>query len=347
MTQDTKRIQEMLDRCGEVFIPSGRYMIDKTLIIHDNTTLILAADAEMFLCDNANCDIIHNDGLAKKYNKNITVQGGIWNGNNKGQVRHVRDFEDIGKPFDINFYYGIMMRFVGVENFVFRDLTLKDPEAYPVQMSMIRNFTVENITFDYNMLRTNMDGIHVNGPAENGVIRHIRGATNDDMVALNCDDCYETEITRGPINNVYVEDLYCEGGYTAVRLLSCGDPLTNVTIKNVKGSYRYNAVSFTHHNVHEGECWIDGVDIDGVECSKVDGDNSYALFWFAEGTNTGKVSLRNITRTEKRPSVANTVKIDPNTTVSSLTMENVTQHGPLPEIFSNSGRVDKLVLKNS
>lgn len=346
MTQDTKKIQEMLDRGGEIFLPSGRYMIDEPLIIHDNTALTLAPDAEMFLCDGANCDIIHNDGLAEKYNKNITVQGGIWNGNNLNQVRQVRGFEDIGKPFDINFYYGIMMRFVGVENFVFRDLTLKDPEAYPVQMSMIKNFTVENITFDYNMLRTNMDGIHVNGPAENGIIRRIRGATNDDMVALNCDDCFETEITRGPINNVQVEDLYCEGGYTAVRLLSCGDPLTNVSIKDVKGSYRYIAVSFTHHSVHEGECWIDNVVVDGVDVSKADGDNSYALIWFAEGTHSGRVELRNIRRAESRPSVANTVKIDKNTTVESLTMENITQEGPLPELFANSGRVAKLILKN-
>ncbi len=342
---DRKQIQQLLDKGGEVFIPSGVHTVDAPLVIGDNTTLTLAPDAVIRLADGANCEIIRNEGLAKKYNKNITIQGGTWDGNNLGQTRQVRDFEDLGKPFDINFYYGIMMRLVGVENLIFRDLTLKDPEAYPVQMSMIKNFHVENIIFDYNLKRTNMDGIHVNGPADKGFIKNLRGATNDDMVALNCDDCYETEITRGPINDVYVEDLYCEGGYTAVRLLSCGDPLTNVTIKNVRGSYRYNAVSFTHHNVHEGECWIDNVTVDGVECSKVDADNSYALFWFAEGTRTGKVTLRNIHRSEDRPSVANTVKIDPNTTVDYLTMENVTQSGPLPEIFANSGKVDKLIIK--
>ena len=338
-------IQEMLDLGGDIYIPGGRYVIDKPLIIHDNTKLTLAPDAVMFLADGANCDIIHNDGLAKKYNKNITVQGGTWDGNNRGQVRHVRGFEDMGKPFDINFYYGIMMRFVGVENFTFRDMTLRNPEAYPVQMSMIKNFTVENITFDYNMLRTNMDGIHINGPAENGIIRHIRGSTNDDMVALNCDDCYETEITRGPITDIYVEDLDCDAGYTAVRLLSCGDPLSNVTIKDIKGKYRYNAVSFTHHNVHEGECFIDNVVIDGVSCTKLTGDNDYALFWFAEGTHTGKVTLRNIHRAEPMPSIANTVKIDKNTTIDELTVENVTQTGPVPELIKSSGKVERLILK--
>ena len=105
-------------------------------------------------------------------------------------------------------------------------------------------------------------------------------------------------------------------------------------------------MSFTHHNVHEGECLIDNVTVDGAEVSKVDGDNSYALFWFAEGTHTGRVTLRNVRRAEDRPSVANTVKIDPNTTVDSLVMENVSQSGPLPEIFANSGRVERIVIKH-
>lgn len=348
MHNDTKYLQSMLDNAGEINIPSGVYKIDRPLIIHDNTKLTLAPDAVMLLCDGANCDIIHNDGLAKKYNKNITVQGGIWDGNNKNQVRMVRDFEDMGKPFDINFYYGIMMRFVGVENFTFRDLILKDPEAYPVQMSMIKDFTVENITFDYNMLRTNMDGIHINGPAQNGVIRHIRGSTNDDMVALNCNDCFETEITRGPITNICVEDLYAEAGYTAVRLLSCGDPLSNVTIKNIRGKYRYNAVSFTHHNVHEGECFLDDVLVDGVYSGKLTGDNDYALIWFAEGTHTGNVTLKNIERKEVGKSIANTIKIDKNTVVDKLVIENVSQSfetGDAPELLKSSGKVNELIFK--
>lgn len=348
MNKDTAYIQGLLDKGGKINLPAGIYMIDTPLVIHDNTHLSLTPNTVLRLCDNANCQIMVNEGLAKRYNKNIIIEGGIWDGNNENQTRQVQDFAEPLTAFDPDFYYGIMLRFVGMENFIFRDLTLKDPESYPVQISMVRDFTVENITFDYNMLRTNMDGIHINGPARNGRICNIFGSTNDDMVALNCDDCYETEITHGPIDNIYVDNLHADNGYTAVRLLSCGSPLSNVTVKNIYGKYRYNAVSFTHHSVHAGECSLDNVYIENVHVSKIDAVNDYAVIWFAEGTHTGKVTLKDIFRNETIASAANTIKIDKNTTVKDLTIDNVTQSfpkGTVQELFKNSGKVENLTIK--
>ena len=349
MNKDTKKIQEMLDKQGDVYIPGGVYLIDETLKIHDDTHLRLAHDAVLKLADHAHCEIIVNDKLAKGYNKNITVEGGTFDGNNLNQERDDIEALEPLTCFHPEYYYGIMMRFVGVENLRICNLTMKDPMAYPVQISMVHHFTVENITFDYNMERPNMDGIHVNGPAKDGMIRNIRGATNDDMVALNCDDCYETEITSGNIEDVLVDGLYCENGYTAVRLLSCGHPLRNVSIRNIYGSYRFNTVSFTHHNVHAGECLLDNVTIDGVFTSKSDPVNDYALIWFAAGTHTGRVSLRNIHRVEKTSSVANTVKIDRGATIERLVLDDVTQRydsGSGPDLLSNSGYVASYIVKN-
>lgn len=342
MNKDTKYIQDLLDKCGDVFVPGGIYNIDETLKIHDNTHLKLAHDAVLRLADHAHCEIMANDKLARDYNENITVEGGIFDGNNLNQERD--DVEHLGPltRFHPEYYYGVMMRFVGVKNLRICDLTMKDPHAYPVQISMVHHFTVENIKFDYNMACPNMDGIHVNGPACDGMIRNLHGATNDDMVALNCDDCYETEITSGIIENVLVDGLFCENGYTAVRLLSCGHQLRNVSIRNIYGSYRFNAVSFTHHSVHAGDCWLDNVTIDGVYATKSDPANDYALIWFAAGTHTGRVTLRNIHRVENTSSEAPTIKIDRGATVERLLVEDVTQHynsGSGPELLSNSGEV--------
>ena len=348
MNEDTAKIQKLLDGCGEIKIPGGVYNINTPLVIHDNTKLSLSYDTTFRLCDEANCQIILNDGLAERYNKNILVEGGIWDGNNAHQTRKTKQSYEKLTAYDPNRHYGIMMRFVGMDNFTLRDLTMKDPESYPVQISMVRDFTVENIVFDYNMSRTNMDGIHINGPAHNGLIRNIKGSTNDDMVALNCDDCYETEITHGPIDNILVDGLWADNGYTAVRLLSCGSPLSNVIIKNIFGKYQYNAVSFTHHNVHAGECSLDNVTIDGVYASKLTEDNDYALFWFAEGTHTGRVTIKNVHRIEKQKSVANTIKIDKNTTIKRLVLDDVTQRfeaGKELELIKNSGSVDELIIK--
>ena len=60
---DTATIQAMLDKCGTVRIPDGRYLITKPLIIHSNTHLILSSLATLNLADRANCSILDNDGL--------------------------------------------------------------------------------------------------------------------------------------------------------------------------------------------------------------------------------------------------------------------------------------------
>ena len=59
---DTEAIQAMLDRCGTVCIPDGRYLITKPLIIHSNTHLILSSQATLRLADGANCSLLDNDG---------------------------------------------------------------------------------------------------------------------------------------------------------------------------------------------------------------------------------------------------------------------------------------------
>ena len=91
---DTEAIQAKLDECGCVTIEGGIYLISKPLIVHSNTALSLAPDAVMMLADGANCAIIENDALEFKgtrRNSNISIRGGIWNGNNPNQQRRSRD----------------------------------------------------------------------------------------------------------------------------------------------------------------------------------------------------------------------------------------------------------------
>ena len=68
-------IQAMLDTCGTVRIPDGRYLITKPLIIHSNTHLILSSLATLRLADGANCSLLDNDGLySDETNVNITIE---------------------------------------------------------------------------------------------------------------------------------------------------------------------------------------------------------------------------------------------------------------------------------
>ena len=196
---NTEELQQLLDKRGDVFFKSGVYVISNTLIIHDHTRLTLAHDAVIRLADNACCLMLMNDCCYKTgSNHHIIVEGGRWDGNNVAQTRG-KVYAD--KPYNM----GVVMRFENVFDLTVRDLVIKDPESYAMQFRFVDRFTVENITFDYNMEKLNMDGVHVNGPSRNGVIRNIKGATNDDLVALNCDDGYddgeEFIYTKGNIEN--------------------------------------------------------------------------------------------------------------------------------------------------
>ena len=247
-----------------------------------------------------------------------------------------------------------------------------------MQIMQADRFTVENITFDYNMFCRCMDGVHVQGPARNGYIRNIKGATNDDLVALNCDDGHdngkEWVKSRGDIENIVIDGLYADGGYTGVRLLSCGSRLRNVSISNLFGTYRFYGISFTHHNVFPGESsWFDNISIRNIFCSKSPldafSDKSYIegvnkiygegvledsilhnpVIWFQNGVKCGNVSVSDFHRDEYAVTKAYSVQIDGNVEIEKLEIDNVTQrfyNCDEQELILNNGRINEFVIKN-
>jgi polygalacturonase len=350
---DTDAFQAILDNGGgKIEIPDGIYLISKPLKIHDNTNLSLSNKSVMRLADKANCAILENDRLPERgTNRNITISGGIWDGNNENQVRRSVESRYQLTRYEEDYYYGIFMRFVGVEDLYIKDLTVKNPESYAMLISNAERFTVEHITFDYNMLRTNMDGIHVQGVARNGKISDIKGATNDDLVALNCDDIYACEITRGNIENILIDGLYSDNGYTAVRLLSCGSKMKNISIRNIFGTYRFYALSFTHHRVHPGEpVWFDNISVDGIFASKpLPESGDRPVIWFEKGVCCGNITLSNIHRAEESVTTAPTVKIDEDVLIDRLLVSDITQsftsRAPQPLIVNN-GIVKNFINRN-
>ncbi|MBR2353240.1 MAG: hypothetical protein IKA76_01900 [Clostridia bacterium] len=368
-TKDYQMLQSLLDRGGEIHIPDGVYTIDETLVIGDNTHLVLSYNTVIRLADNSDCIMMKNSYQAGGgVNHRISVEGGTWDGNNVAQHS---DTKPEGKPY----FFGVILRFENVEDLTVRDVTFKDPSRYAVQILCADRFTVENITFDYNMYERSMDGVHVQGWARNGMIRNIKGATNDDLVALNCDDYYDDgtgrTVSQGNIENVEVDGLYADNGYTAVRLLSCGSRMRNIKITNVFGTYRCYGISFTHHNIVEGApVWMDQIDINGVYCTTPPQDppvdrkfvegidrfgrvgthdrcvQHYPIIWFAKGVTCGTVSIANVHRDEETVTEAHTVQIDENVRIEKLILSNVTQHfrnAPEMPLILNQGTVETFI----
>ena len=360
LQDDTESIQALLDRGGDVFLPEGTYQICRTLKIRDNTAFHLAHGAVIRLADGANCVMLENEGLhERRRNHRITLSGGIWDGNNAHQTRIEAE-----TVYDDLRFFGIALRFAGVDDLHITALTIKDPESYSLQLCDVERFTIEHITFDHNLLRPNMDGVHVQGPARFGRIYDIKGATNDDMVALTSDCGPNDEYTRGVVSDIAIDGLFAECGYTAVRLLSCGNPLRNVSICNIFGTFRFYAVSFTHHDIHPGEpILLENVTVRNVFVSKPvrlpDEANTFfyppshahyadtePLIWFAPGITARNVVIADVHRAEDSQTHATTVLVDRDARVKGLVLRDITQRFtvcPPQPTLKILGEVDGLV----
>jgi hypothetical protein len=355
---DTGGIQTLLDAGRtRVYLPPPpvRYLIGRPLRIHSNQTLLLDRFTVIRLKDLSDCLMITNDDYTRG-NENIALVGGVWDMNNLGQS--LSDYQKTGNwkgAYNPSRYLGVLMRFDRVKNLTLRGLTLKDPVTFSTQLGNLDQFTVEDITFDHNLKRTNMDGIHVHGNSRLGRIANLKGATNDDMVALNADDGGGFEMARGPIEDVAVDGIWAKDGYTAVRLLSAGSPLRRIQIANVFGTYRYNAVSLTNHRVHPGsESTFEDISLRGLFCSKSGmglgfdpakpGWSGQSLVWIDAPAAVSCLSIADLHRSESLWPAAG-IFIEPGATVRSLQLNQAAivnrTPGPL-DLVVNRGTIEHL-----
>jgi len=355
---DTAGLQAVLDSgVATVLLPTPprHYLISRTLKLHSGQTLLAERHAVIRLADHAHVHMLTNADHATG-NANITVQGGIWDGNNEHQTCDYHQGKSWRVPFDPERYLGVLMQFNNVKNLRIANLTLKDPEMFGIQLGQLFQFTVEDITFDYNLRRGNMDGVHVHGPSRHGRITNLKGTTNDDLVALNADDGQMGEMSRGPIEDIHVDGLWSENGYTAVRLLSAGSPIRRVKLANIFGTYRTNVVSFTNHNVHPGEAsTFDDISITGVFCSRAPTGappaeiwSGHSQIWIDAPAVVTNLVVRDYHRTES-VLATDDIHIEPGATVENLVLSEVSlvnQSGRPINFLHNRGTIGNLALQN-
>ncbi len=368
VNDDTGYISSLIHSSS--IIPDGEYTISDTIVIDSGAHVQLSQNAVIRLADGASCLMLKNRQCGKDGapDTNIVIEGGTWDGNNEYQKRGTPNPD---KPF----FMGVTIRIDNAENLVIKNAIFKDPEAYSVQLRRVTKFTVRDIFFDHNMLRPNMDGIHINGPASDGFIQNMNGATNDDLVALNCDDGFDNGekcvVTSGPISNIVIDGIFAEAGYTAVRLLSCGSPLKNVTIKNVFGTFRVSGIALTHHSIIPGApSFMDNIVIEDIFISKYPfnppenkllmtslddayGEGCYnynirceGIIRVFPGVHCGNMTIRSVHRDEYADTAAPLILVDETSSVKRLFIEDVTQvfHNakPIPAI-TIKGDVEKLI----
>lgn len=368
---DTSAIQEMLDRGGIVTIEkNGTYLISKTLIIKSNTRFILAPGAKLLSAPFSKCALIENERFRDKSGQkdvNIEIIGGIFDGNcnNMGLDGTYEAKHRLDEPYSPELFKGKLMRFAHIDNIVIEKLTVKDPVSYGIQIADSVGFVVRDIFFDYNCMFGTTDGVHINGPASNGVIENLNGITNDDMVSLTTIDESHAEVTFGHIENVNIRNVSAKNGYSGVRLLSAGNYfLYNIVVCGVYGTYRHNAVLISHHFMTpDAENWFDNITVEHVHASKSSEslrpdqfcywekhNKELPVIWIENGIKAGNITLRDISRYEKAIDTEGyLVQIDKGAVIDRLTVENVFQTnavGVNAPVWLNEAEIGEMTEKN-
>lgn len=340
---DTAAVQELLDNCGIVTIDKpGTYLISKTLIIHSNTRFVLSPGAKLLSAPMSRCALIQNEYfVGGGRDENIEIVGGIWDGNcdEMGLDAEYEAIHRLDHPYSPDLFKGKLIRFAHIDRIVLTRMTVRNPVSYGIQIADTYGFVVRDIFFDYNWHFGTTDGVHINGPARDGVIENLCGTTNDDMVSLTTYDESHAEVTIGEISNIYIHNITAKNGYSGVRLLSGENyDVRSIHIEGVYGDYRHNAVLMSNHNQRPGTVWFDDIMIEKISARKSytplgDGCFRYwekethkaAIVWFGDGARCGRVTLRDVTRHESESLEAALVKISKTAKIDRLYAENIHQ----------------------
>ena len=251
----TRAMQASLDAQGLLHIPARKdpYYLDGPLILKSGQSLTADAQAEIRLKPGCNTCMVRNANLTgfkdrpvpedTKPDTEIHIEGGIWTTLATARTEsngNIRGFSSKQNP--VFGTHGVILlhnvRRVSVKN-----ITVRQSKPFAIHFGNARDFTVDGLTLDDHR----RDGVHVNGPASNGVIRRVSGTSHDDPVALNAWEWKNYAPSYGPIRDVLIEDLTGapEGvpAANAIRLLpgvkrfddgtTLACPLEDITLRRI------------------------------------------------------------------------------------------------------------------
>ena len=230
-------------KISKVFIPekTGDYIINSPIQMMSNIILEVDKNAKLKLADGSNCPIVQNKNLTasaavSKTDKNITIIGGIWDGNSENQTKWV-DVEGIRT-------LTVLFKFSGVDCLTIKDCQLTNSTTYGFLGCNIDKCIIERCVVDVGDMESlnNGDGIHFLGACENVTIRDCNIHSEDNCIAINADDVnHGYACFNGPINDVKLINNYINNydGGQGVLLLSAESKLSNVVVDGLYGEGGY------------------------------------------------------------------------------------------------------------
>lgn len=240
-------IQAALDAgAPRVYVPYGVYRIGKGLLISSHTHLRVHPEARLFLADGAatrSSDFLISNRHPDAGDTDISISGGIWDGNNVNNPR--------GRDGDPDAFTGTLINLKNVSGLELSRLRLQDSTAFFIRLTRVRHFRIEHIRFHIAHVTRNQDGIHCAGYCKDGDIHDIAAhgpyTTSDDLVAVNADDallrCELLGVEAGPIRRLRISNLSADDCHTFLRLASVWAEISDIDIRGVRGGCRNMALN--------------------------------------------------------------------------------------------------------
>ena len=211
----TEAFQATLSMHRRVHIPAREkpYYLDGPLVLRSGDVVRADSDALIRLKPNCCTCMIRNENavgfndrevpIDLQPDTDIVIEGGIWSTLAAGpNVVNGNLYGRSSKENPVPGTHGVIL-LQNVRRVEVRNITVRQSKPFAVHLSNVRTFLVDGVTLD----RHYRDGVHVNGPASDGIIRNISGDSHDDTVALNAWEWRNCAPSFGPIHHVAVQNV--------------------------------------------------------------------------------------------------------------------------------------------
>lgn len=251
----TQAMQAALDVQATLHIPARDrpYYLEGPIVLKSGQKFRADPDAVIRLKPGSNTCMLRNENIVGfadqavpddlKPDTDIVIEGGIWTTlatsrtESNGNLRGVSARQE-----PVHGTHGVILLH-NVRRMTVRNITVRQSKAFAVHLGNVKDFVVDGLTLDGHR----RDGVHVSGPAGDGVIRNVSGDSHDDPVSLTAWDWKNCAPSYGAIHHLVIEDIRGapEGkeATDAIRLLpgvkrfSDGSmlacPIHNITLRRI------------------------------------------------------------------------------------------------------------------
>jgi hypothetical protein len=251
---DTDALQALADLGGD---PDNLLIIDTDtassitgVLVKSHTSITGRTGKGYILRNQADKPLVRTEvvSFTAFASENITLDGGIWNGNlynadyNGGDRAQLKTSADQGIIAALSFY--------GVDGLTIKNLAIRMAGCYAILVSKVNNLLIDNLTIDQGSdtaFGSNQDGVHLLGNVSNFTISNISMLSRDDSIAINAADIYQTPwdafykvagvvASTGPIEHGVVENIVLQAGNIfGIRVLCGTSRIDDIIFRNFSG----------------------------------------------------------------------------------------------------------------